>query len=202
MTLSMWKLTSTSNDSWPLWIEPQLSLFVFVFSLSSLLLVSASLDCFSLMSHCIGSRVDKAQVRIHPMLHAHVSSCSVLLLVSSTSPLTSSPSSTMWWTNTLRTSADEDLGTLAEYEPPTGYEPNDYHIMEAYVEYTQQSSVENGRMTSTTMMSPSARRSLHHCSPRSEKMMRAVDEPITLKTKVCRPVCRRPSVIVERGDPL
>ena len=58
------------------------------------------------------------------------------------------------------------------------------------------------RMTSSTMTSPSARRSLHHCSPRSEKMMRAVDEPITLKTKVCRPVSRRPSVMIERGDPL
>ena len=31
----------------------------------------------------------------------------------------------MWWTHTLRTSA-EDLGTLAENEPPTGYEPNDH----------------------------------------------------------------------------
>ena len=48
------------------------------------------------------------------------------------------------------------------------------------------------RMTSTTMTSPSARRSL----------MRAVDEPVTLKKKVCRPVCRRPSVMIERGDPL
>ena len=35
----------------------------------------------------------------------------------------------MWWTNTLRTSA-EDLGTLAENEPPTGYEPNDHFITE------------------------------------------------------------------------
>ena len=51
------------------------------------------------------------------------------------------------------------------------------------------------------MTPPSARRSLHHCSPTSEKMMRAVDEPITLKKKVCRPVSRRLSVI-ERGDPL
>ena len=25
----------------------------------------------------------------------------------------------MWWTNTLRTSANEDLGTLAEYDPLT-----------------------------------------------------------------------------------
>ena len=48
------------------------------------------------------------------------------------------------------------------------------------------------RMTSSTMTSPSARRSL----------MRAVDEPITLEKKVCRPVCRRPSVMIERGDPL
>ena len=38
-------------------------------------------------------------------------------------------------------------------------------------------------------------------SPRSEKMMRAVDEPITLKTKVCRPVSRHPSVMIERRDP-
>ena len=43
----------------------------------------------------------------------------------------------MWWTSTLRTSA-EDLGTLAENEPPTGHEP-DHFITEAYVEYTQES---------------------------------------------------------------
>ena len=48
-------------------------------------------------------------------------------------------------------------------------------------------------MTSTTMTSPSARRS----------QMLAEDEPITLKKKkACRPVCRRPSVMIERGDPL
>ena len=52
-------------------------------------------------------------------------------------------------------------------------------------------------MTSTTMSSPSSvRRSL----------MRAEDEPITLKNKacrpVCRPVCRRQSVMIERWDPL
>ena len=84
----------------------------------------------------------------------HVSDC----CLSSTTPLStpSSPSSLlspcssfcpstsssrMWWTNTLRTSA-EDLGTLAENEPPTGYEPNEYHITEAYVDYTQESLVE------------------------------------------------------------
>ena len=54
-------------------------------------------------------------------------------------------------------------------------------------------------MTLSTMTTPSAWRSLHHCSPRSDKMQRAVDEFITLMTKVCRPVSRRLSVI-ERGD--
>ena len=42
----------------------------------------------------------------------------------------------MSWISTLHTSA-EDLGTLAENEPPTGYEPNDHFNTEAYVEYTQ-----------------------------------------------------------------
>ena len=58
------------------------------------------------------------------------------------------------------------------------------------------------RMTLSTMTTPSAWRSLHHCSPRSEKMMRAEDEPITLKEKACRPVCRRQWVMIERGNPL
>ena len=47
-------------------------------------------------------------------------------------------------------------------------------------------------MTSTTVTSPSAERS----------QILAEDEPITLKKKACRPVCRRPSVMIERGDPL
>ena len=46
-------------------------------------------------------------------------------------------------------------------------------------------------MTSTTMTSPSARRSL----------TRAEDEPITQKKKACRLFCRRQSVTMERGDP-
>ena len=79
----------------------------------------------------------------------------------------------------VHSSANEDLGTLAEYDLLTGYEPNDYHISEAAEPYIEESSP---RMTSSTMTSPSPRRSLHHCSPRSEKMMRGVDEPITLKT--------------------
>ena len=47
----------------------------------------------------------------------------------------------MWWTNTLRTSA-EDRGTLAENEPPTGYEPNDHFITKAHVDHTQESTGE------------------------------------------------------------
>ena len=52
----------------------------------------------------------------------------------------------MWWTNSLCTSANEDLGTLAEYDPLTGYEPNDYHISEATEPYIQESSGENGSL--------------------------------------------------------
>ena len=50
----------------------------------------------------------------------------------------------MWWANSLCTLANEDLGTLAKYDPLTGYEPNDYHITEAIEPYIQESSVENG----------------------------------------------------------
>ena len=70
MTWSLWKLTSTStNDSWTLWIEPQLSLLVFRFS--SLLLVSASLDCLSLFrwSH-IALAQGSSSYSSH--FHAHV----------------------------------------------------------------------------------------------------------------------------------
>ena len=47
----------------------------------------------------------------------------------------------MWSLKSLCNSA-EDLGTLAENEPPTGYEPKEYHITEAYVDYTQESTGE------------------------------------------------------------
>ena len=36
----------------------------------------------------------------------------------------------------------EDVGTLAEKEPRTCYEPKDHFITEAYVDYTQESSAE------------------------------------------------------------
>ena len=51
-------------------------------------------------------------------------------------------------TSTLRTSANEDLGTLAEYDPLTGYEPNDYHILETIEPYIQEFSCENGSLNS------------------------------------------------------
>ena len=47
----------------------------------------------------------------------------------------------MWETSTLRTLATEDLGTLAEYDPLTGYdEPNDLHISETTELFIQESS--------------------------------------------------------------
>ena len=123
-----------------LWIEPQLSLFVF--SLSSLLLGVSVPWLFVPCSddrtlHWLKGRQGSSSHSSHisracPMCHL----LCVLVLISSTSPFTSSSSSpslwstcssycpttstsSIWWTNTLRTSS-EDLGTLAENEPPTG----------------------------------------------------------------------------------
>ena len=111
------------------------------------------------MYTALAQGLTKAQVHIHPNItRACVILLWVLFLISSTPPFTSSPSSSsLWslccsccptpspslmsWINALRTSAEE-IGTLAENEPPTGYEPNDHFITEAYVEYTQESSSE------------------------------------------------------------
>ena len=49
----------------------------------------------------------------------------------------------MWGTRTLRTLANEDLGTLAENDPLTGYEPNDLHISETTDIFIQDSSGDN-----------------------------------------------------------
>ena len=54
----------------------------------------------------------------------------------------------MWGTSTLRTFANDDLGTLAKYDPLTGYEPNDLHISETTELYIQESSGENGSLNS------------------------------------------------------
>ena len=117
-------------------ISMKASCIVAPLSLVCSLLLSVSLDCLSLFRthHTALARV---WVRTHHMSsHLH-GSCALLCvsLIASTFALTSSPSSpslwspcssfcpttstsTMWWTNTLRTSA-QDLATLAENEPPT-----------------------------------------------------------------------------------
>ena len=98
--------------------------------------------------------------------------------------------------------ANEDLGTLAEYDLSQGMSPTTTTSRRPLNRTSRNPPARTGpwtRMTSSTMTTPSALRSLQHCSPRSEKMQRAVDELITLMTKVCRPVSRRLSVI-EQGD--
>ena len=94
---------------------------------------------------------------------SHLHALMLCICFSSTSPLSSicclssllsscfsfwppTSSSTMWWTNSLCTSANEDLGTLAEFNPLTSYEPNDYHISETTEPYIQESSGENGSL--------------------------------------------------------
>ena len=54
----------------------------------------------------------------------------------------------MWRTNTLCTLANEGLGTVAEYDPLTGYEPNDYHFSETTELFIQEPSGENGSLNS------------------------------------------------------
>ena len=50
----------------------------------------------------------------------------------------------MWWTNSLCTSANKDLGTRAEYDPLAGNEPNDYHFSEAAEPRIQESRGSTG----------------------------------------------------------
>ena len=104
-----------------------------------------------------------AHISHHLMRHLHA--LMLCVLFSATSPLSSpcclsslpsscfsswpsTSSSTMWWTNSLCTSANEDLGTLAEYDHLTAYEPNDYHISETTEPYIQESTGENGSLSS------------------------------------------------------
>ena len=98
----------------------------------------------------------------------------------------------MWWTNTcalpLRTLAPWPRKSLPQVMSPTTTSPR--RLMSNTPRSPRASS--GPHKTSTTMTSPSARRSL----------TRAEDEPITLKMKACRSVCRRQSVMIERGDPL
>ena len=68
--------------------------------------------------------------------------------------------------------ANEDFGTLAEYDPLTCYEPNEYHISETTEPYIQESSGENGPLNSYDLeyddYTIGMALSLHQCSPRSE----------------------------------
>ena len=90
----------------------------------------------------------------------------------------------------LCASANEESDSLVNNAPLTGYEPNffdDYHFSETTEIFIQESSSDTGRrtrMTRRSVTTPSAERSLHHCSLRSEKNQRAVDKLITLLKKV------------------
>ena len=57
--------------------------------------------------------------------------------------------------NSLCILANEDLGTLAEYDPLSGYEPNDYHITELLNPISSNPRSKMGsRMTSSAMTPP------------------------------------------------
>ena len=123
----------------------------------------------------------------------------------------SSSSSSMWvgsMGSPMRTSANEELGTLAENNPLTGYEPNfidNYQISETTEIFIQESPATAGPeicMTWRSMTTPSVECSLHHCSLRSEKNQRAVDKLITLLKNICCQVSRCLSVMYERRDML
>ena len=186
------------------------------------------------------------------MCHPHALMC--LFWLSATSQLSSlgcpstilsswpsTSSSMMWWTSSLCTPANEDLGTLAEYDPsPTtttsrrllnrtsrnprsrmGPRMNSSTMTLEFLRFSYSLFLQSfqdvigldfrnwsrnplartGPWTRMTLNTMTAWRSLHHSSPQREKMQRAVDEPITLKTKVCRPVSRCPWVMKERSDP-
>ena len=49
-----------------------------------------------------------------------------------TSDSSTNPVKMMRMSIQYNTAANEDLGTFAEYDPLTGFEPKEYHIMEAY----------------------------------------------------------------------
>ena len=121
--------------------------------------------------------------------------CLSSLLSSCLSSLPSTSSSKMWWTNFLCTSANEDLGTLAEYDPLTGYEPNDYHISETTEPYNQESSGENGSLNDIEYEDVTIGMALS-----SPLFTQEREDAASLMTKVCRPVSRHLSVI-ERGNP-
>ena len=100
----------------------------------------------------------------------------------------------MWWTNALHTSA-EDLGTLAENNASTGYEPNDHFVTEAFVEYTQESSSEQrfpddldyGNVTIGKTLSDACRRRADHSEEEglSSCLSSSVSHDRTVRPVVC-----------------
>ena len=106
-----------------------------------------------MISHCVGSSL--SPYSFHVSSHRHGLCALCVSLIASTPPFNSSSWSPSLSDHPVLPSARqlhlpgcgghplcnsaEDLGTLAENEPPTGYEPNEYHMTEAYVEYNQES---------------------------------------------------------------
>ena len=179
-------------------------------SLVRYLLLSASLDCFPLFRW---QHTALAQGPHSSHFHAHVP-CVISLCVSDwldfsihffsflhfsritlSSFCPTTPTSSMWWTNTLRTSA-EDFGTLAENEPPTGYEPNAHFITEASVEYTMESSGEQrppndfdyDDVTIGKMLSDACRRRANQSEEESlsSSLSSSVSHDRTVSPVVCR----------------
>ena len=119
---------------------------------------------------------------------------SVSLITCSSSCLSTS-SSRMWSLKSWCNSA-EDLGTLAENEPPTGYEPKEYHITEAYVDYSQESIGEHRSandsdyddVTIGKMLSDACRRRADHSEEGlSSCLSSSVSHDRTGRPVVCSP---------------
>ena len=100
-----------------------------------------------------------------------------------------------------------ESGPLANNVPLTGYEPNffdDFHCSETSEIFSRSHPATRDPrtcMTRRSVTTPSAERSPHHCSLRSEKNQRAVDKLIILLKKVCCQVSRCLFVTQERVDP-
>ena len=115
----------------------------------------------------------------------------------------------MWWTNTLRTAA-EDLGTLAENEPPTGYESNEYHITEAYEHYTQESLAEQRSSNDFDYddvaigkaLSDACRRRADHSEEEglSSCLLSSVSHDRTRKRMVCRDISHEQGQEIQRQN--
>ena len=118
-------------------------------------------------------------------------------------------SSSMWSTSgqlATGTPPTEESGPLAENTPLSGYEPklpDDFHYSETTEIFFRTNPATRCPRTCLTRNSttrPSGKRSLHHCSFRSEKNQRTVDKLITLLKKVCCQLIPLSHTQV-RGDP-